>query len=137
MTLTTRPNTPASVKVAFWVLLVSIVLDLLTVVLTLLSVTVLAVADRSLEVDGETLSGPLLFMTPTLRLMIAIVQLTLLGKLRRGDSRVRIFFTALEGISLLGLTTHHDTFDIAAATVGVVAIALLWLPASNAFFRRR
>lgn len=126
---------PSTVKAAYWILLIGIILDLVAAAFAL------SVGGANLGAGG--ISGPngpasvSLVAVGIGLLIIAVVQLIVLRKVRAGKNWARITITILEVISLASAIINFGLFPLAASVIGLIAIVLLWLPASSPYFRQR
>lgn len=127
---TTRPTT---VTAAFWILLIGLLLDLISAIVLIASGA--ALSGGSVAVEGNTLSGPIVITTGVVAIVFVVIELFVLGKMRSGKNWARIVITVLEVLSILGLAAGFSILGAIGAVISVVVIVLLWLPASNEYFR--
>src|SRR5690606_16166075 len=112
-------------------LLIGIILDFVAVAFALFAGGI-SLAAKGAQ-DG---TGVALIVTGVLTLVFAVVQLILIGKMRAGRNWARILITILEVLAIIGVVLNPGLIPIFASAVGLEAVVLLWLPASNSYFRR-
>ncbi len=126
---------PSTVTASFWLYLV-------TVVLSILSSVTGAAWMASLRDDQSVGAGPLI--GTVLALVIAVVQLVVVFRMRSGHNWARIVLLVVSVLSVLGLG-----FTVTGVMLGlvrlvglltpvmvIVATILMFVPASNRYFRR-
>jgi len=129
-------QTPTTVKISFWIFLIGLILDVIAAVLLLLGGTALAASGASATAEGTTVSGGVLITAGVIALVLAAIQLLILWKMKAGRNWARIVLTILEVLSLGSLFTGASGIGITAVVLGVVAVVLMWVPTSNAYFRK-
>lgn len=148
-----EPVAPGTVKGAFLIYLIAALLALVGIVLTLTSdVWDQAVAAATANTSGISTQS----LVNTVRITTVVVGVILLGlyllfafKMRAGRNWARIVLTVLSALSILSPasssssvtvngTVYQSTSTQATGWIGaalaVVAIVLMYLPASNAYF---
>jgi len=123
---------PTTVKASFWLLLIGIILDFVAAAIQLFTGGIYLGAKGA--GDGV---GVGFIIAGVLTLAFAIVQLIVIRKMRAGRNWARVLVTILEVLAIIGVVLNPAVLPIAASVVGLVAIVLMWLPASNAYFRNR
>ncbi|WP_197220608.1 MULTISPECIES: hypothetical protein [Bacteria] len=128
--------TPTTVKISFWIFLIGLVLDVVAGIIMVISGAALAASGSSATVEGTTAGGAVFIATGIIALVFAAIQLLILWKMKAGRNWARIVLTILEILSLGSLFTGTSGIGITAVVFGVVAVVLMWVPVSNAYFRR-
>ena len=129
-------QTPTSVKVSFWIFLVGLILDVISGVLTILAGTAFAANGVSPSVQGSAVGGGVFIAAGVIVLVFAAIQLLIVWKMKAGKNWARIVLTILEVLSLGSLFTGVNAVGIAAVVLGAIAVVLMWVPASNQYFRK-
>lgn len=122
---------PTTVKASFWLLLIGIILDFVAAGIQLFTGGLVLTARGT---EGGTGIG--FVVSGILTAVFAVVQLVLIGKMRAGRNWARIVITILEILAIIGVVINLGVLPLVASAVGLVAIVLMWLPASNAHFRK-
>lgn len=129
-------SAPTTVRVSFWILLVGIVLDAVGAVLILLAGIGVSASGASVAGEPATISGPVLVATGAITIVFSIVEFVILWKVKAGRNWARVVITVFEILSLGTLFAGISILGVIAFAASIVAVVLLWLPSSNAFFRR-
>ncbi|MDR6866127.1 hypothetical protein J2Y69_000712 [Microbacterium resistens] len=127
---------PTTVKIAFWILLVGLIIDLVSGVVFIISGFALQSSGQTANVDGTVTGGGIFIATGIVVLVLALIELIILWKLRAGRNWARIVITILEILALGSVFAGVSVLSTIAIVLSIVALVLLWLPASNAYFRR-
>ncbi len=147
-----QPAPPGSVKGAFIIYLVAALLAALGIVLTLTS----NVWDQALAASGNTSSIDTHTLVNTVKIITVVVGVIFLGlyllfafKMRAGRNWARIVLTVLSALSIASassssaqVTVNNTVYQSSSnqvsswigALLAVIAIVLMFLPASNAYF---
>jgi hypothetical protein len=126
---------PSTVTASFWLYLV-------TVLLSILSSVTGAVWVASLRDDQSVGASPLI--GTVLALVIAVVQLVVVFTMRSGHNWARIVLLVVSVLSVLGLGVTVTgvmlgvvrLVGLLTPVVVIVATILMFVPASNRYFRR-
>jgi hypothetical protein len=126
---------PSTVTASFWLYLVTVVLSILSSVVGIIWVT-------SLRDDQATGASPLI--GTVLALVIAVVQLVVVFRMRSGHNWARIVLLVVSVLSLLGLGVTVTgvmlgpvrLVGLLTPVIVIVATILMFVPASNRYFRR-
>ena len=121
---------PTTVKASFWLLLIGIILDFVAAGIQLFTGSIYLGARGT--GDGV---GVGVVIAGVLTLAFAIVQLIVIRKMRAGRNWARVVITVLEVLAIIGVVLNPAVLPLAASVVGLVAVVLMWLPASNRYFR--
>ena len=121
---------PTTVKASFWLLLIGIILDFVAAGIQLFTGSIYLGARGT--GDGV---GVGFVIAGVLTLAFAIVQLIVIRKMRAGRNWARVVITVLEVFAIIGVVLNPAVLPLAASVVGLVAVVLMWLPASNRYFR--
>lgn len=146
------PVAPSTVRGAFIIYLIAALLALVGIVLSLTSNVwneALAAADNNSGVDTQTLVNTVKITTVVVGLILLGLYLLFAFKMRAGRNWARIVLTVLSALSILSPTTASSSVTVngsvykssstqltgwIGAALGIVAIVLMFLPASNAYF---
>jgi len=128
-------SAPAPVKVSFWILLIAIVLSVIVGVLAIMSGSFLNTTGERVG-PGQGMSGNILIGFGIIAIVLSLIELLFLWKMKAGKNWARITVTVIELLGLVGLFGGVHVLDIIATVITVVAIALLWTPSSNRYFRK-
>ena len=126
-TTTTTGARPGTVETAFWLYLIAPVIGLILSLLSIGRVTSSAAASNLPH--GAVIAGVVIGIVINVIYLIAVIVIDTF--FRRGANWARIVLTVLAALSVFGI------LGLGAITfvIGLVAIILSWLPASNAWFR--
>jgi hypothetical protein len=126
-TTTTTGTRPGTVETAFWLYLAAPVIGLILSFVSIGRVTSSAAAANLPH--AAVLAGVVIGIVINVIYLIAVIVIDTF--FRRGANWARIVLTVLAGLSVFGI------LGLGAITfvIGLVAIILSWLPASNAWFR--
>lgn len=127
---------PVTVKIAFWILLIGIALDLIGGILSLVSGIGLSISGTSVDVNGTALPGTAFTVIGSIAILFVLIELVILWKMKAGKNWARIVITILELLSIGAVFTGASALSLSALVLSVVAVVLLWVPTSNAYFRR-
>lgn len=126
-TTTTTGARPGTVETAFWLYLAAPVVGLVLSLLSIGRVTSSAAASNLPQ--GAVMAGVAIGIVINVIYLVAVIVIDTF--FRRGANWARIVLTVLAALSVFGI------LGLGAITfvIGLVAIILSWLPASNAWFR--
>ena len=126
-TRTTTGARPGTVETAFWLYLAAPVIGLILSLLSIGRVTSSAAASNLPQ--GAVMAGVAIGIVINVIYLVAVIVIDIF--FRRGANWARIVLTVLAALSVFGI------LGLGAITfvIGLVAIILSWLPASNAWFR--
>jgi hypothetical protein len=126
-TTTTTGTRPGTVETAFWLYLAAPVIGLILSLVSIGRVTSSAAASHLPQ--GAVIAGVVIGIVINVIYLIAVIVIDTF--FRRGANWARIVLTVLAALSVFGV------IGLGAITfvIGLVAIILSWLPASNAWFR--
>ncbi|GAA5151746.1 hypothetical protein GCM10025768_18580 [Microbacterium pseudoresistens] len=127
--------TPTTVKVAFWILLLGLILDAIAAIVTLVAAIAMMNSGQSIDVGGTQANGGVLLATAIGLIVLVVIELFILWKMKAGRNWARIVITILEILSLGSAFAGVSTIGIIAIILSIVAVVLMWLPASNEYFR--
>ena len=135
MSTTSSTQTPGTVTAAFWILLLGLILDAIGAIL--LVVGGIALVGRG-DAGGMAagLGAPVLIGAAVIALLFVVIELIIVFKMRGGRNWARIVITILEVLGLGSLFTNPTFWSWGAVVLSLIAVVLMWLPASNAYFRR-
>lgn len=135
MSTTSSTQTPGTVTAAFWILLLGLILDAIGAIL--LVVGGIALVGRG-DAGGMAagLGAPVLIGAAVIALLFVVIELIIVFKMRAGRNWARIVITILEVLGLASLFTNPTLWSWGAVVLSLIAVVLMWLPASNAYFRR-
>lgn len=135
MSTTSSTQAPGTVTAAFWILLLGLILDAIGAILLLVAGIAFA---GSGDAGGMAagLSGPVLIGAAVVALLFVVIELIIVFKMRAGRNWARIVITILEVLGLASLFTNPTFWSWGAVVLSLIAVVLMWLPASNAYFRR-
>lgn len=133
-------SAPSTVRASFWLWIASVVISAIAVVVTL-AVGVPATVDTGSGTSATTVSGTAVVITAVLSLVVG-------GGLRvlfaifmlRGRNWARIVLLVVAAITVLAgfsAILTGDIIQLLALIIVIVAAVLMYLPASNAYFRKR
>lgn len=129
-------QTPSTVKISFWIFLIGIILDVVGAVMLIFAGMAVATSKDTVTVGTTAVNGGVLITSGVLALVFAAIGLLILWKMKAGKNWARIVLTVLEVLSLGSLFGGTNGIGITALVLGIVAVVLMWLPASNAYFRK-
>lgn len=135
MSTTSSTQTPGTVTAAFWILLLGLILDAIGAILLLVAGIAFA-GSRDAGGTAAGLSGPILIGAAVVALLFVVIELIIVFKMRAGRNWARIVITILEVLGLGALFTNATFWSWGAVVLSLIAVVLMWLPASNAYFRR-
>lgn len=127
MTATTTATRPGTVETAFWLYLAAPVIGLILSLVSIGRVTSSAAAAHLPQ--AAVVAGVVIGIVINVIYLVAVIVIDTF--FRRGANWARIVLTVLAALSVFGI------LGLGAITfvIGLVAIILSWLPASNAWFR--
>jgi len=129
-------TTPTSVKISFWILLISLVLDAVTAIVFITSGFATAASPEAAIALGANAGGGVYIATGVVTLILVAIELIILWKMRAGRNWARIVITILEILALGSVFAGFSLLGILGFFLSIVALVLLWVPASNNYFRR-
>jgi hypothetical protein len=129
-------TTPTSVKISFWILLISLVLDAVTAIVFITSGFATAASPEAATALGANAGGGVYIATGVVTLILVAIELIILWKMRAGRNWARIVITILEILALGSIFAGFSLLGILGFFLSIVALVLLWVPASNNYFRR-
>jgi len=126
-TTTTTGTRPGTVETAFWLYLAAPVIGLILAFVNIGRVTSSTAAANLPQ--GAVIAGVVIGIVVNVIYLVAVIVIDMF--FRRGANWARIVLTVLAALSVFGI------LGLGAITfvIGLVAIILSWLPASNAWFR--
>jgi hypothetical protein len=130
-------NRPATVTASFYIWLVTIALGLLGAVLLLVlsgSAEMSAVAQANPEAATAAI-----IIAAVISILVAVVQLIFVFQMNAGKNWARIVLLVLAALQVVSVLTGGGSASWATwlgLAVTVVATVLMFLPASNPYFRR-
>lgn len=128
---------PTTVTASFYLWLVTILLGLVGgILLFILSGS----AEVSAVTQGSAVAGSAVFVTAAvIAIVVAAVQLVIVFQMKAGKNWARIVLAVLAALQVASVLTGSATASWAswlALAATVVATVLMFLPASNPYFRR-
>ena len=147
-----RPATPGSVTGAFVIYLLAAIVSILGIVLVVTSnVWSRAIAENNTSgVDTQTLVNTAKIVTVVVGLIFVALYLLFAFKMRAGRNWARIVLTVLSALSIISafsatssVTVNGHVYRVSSqqasgwigTVLAILAIVLMYLPASNAYFR--
>ncbi|WP_067245470.1 hypothetical protein [Microbacterium resistens] len=127
---------PTTVKVAFWIFLLGALLDIALSIIGVAGSSFIAAAGGASGDATVATGGTALLWISIGQLAIAVIQLIVLWKMKAGKNWARILITVFEILGLFVLFNDQSIWTIIAVAIGLVAVVLMWLPASNDYFRK-
>lgn len=135
---------PGTVEAAFWIYLVSAVLTFAATLLVFTAAGQQAIRDavrqgvQTRGVNEDQLIQTAQIIAVVVGLIIVAIALLFVFKMRAGRNWARVVLTVFGVLSLLslfsGVRTGTSTPDFIGPIVTLVALVLMWLPASNEYF---
>lgn len=127
---------PTTVKVAFWIFLLGALLDIALSIIGVAGSSFIAAAGGASGDSSVALGGTALLWISIGQLALTVIQLIVLWKMKAGKNWARILITVFEVLGLLVLFSGPSIWTVISVVIGLVAVVLMWLPASNDYFRK-
>lgn len=134
-TVPRSPARPLTVTVGFWLLLLGLVYEAVLQIIAILEFPAALAANSDAEAAASFTT--IFVVAEVFTGLVILLELIFLFPLLRGKNWARILVTILEVLSLWGVVRDPDVVAAIAGVISVVALVLLWLPASNAYFRKQ
>ncbi|UGS28370.1 hypothetical protein K8F61_09540 [Microbacterium resistens] len=134
-TVPRSPARPLTVTVGFWLLLLGLVYEAVLQIIAILEFPAALAANSDAEAAAAFTT--IFVVAEVFTGLVILLELIFLFPMLRGKNWARILVTILEVLSLWGVVRDPDVVAVIAGVISVVALVLLWLPASNTYFRKQ
>ncbi|PYY36370.1 hypothetical protein DEJ31_08775 [Curtobacterium sp. MCPF17_031] len=127
MSTTSATGRPTTVTVSFILWLIVVVVGIIGGIINVIGV--------GSQTDDTTMRAGLT-VGAVIAIVIALVELFIVFKMRDGRNWARIVLLVLAILQLLGIFAAFSVFGTITLILVIVATVLMFLPASNAYFRK-
>lgn len=128
-------QTPSTVKISFWIILLGLIADVVFAIIILTAGISLMNSGESGTLEGYAVSGGMLLTVSIGALVLALIELLVLSRMKAGRNWARIVVSILEILSIAAVVTQPHPIGWVALVLSIIALVLMWVPTSNAYFR--
>ncbi|MBY0177560.1 MULTISPECIES: hypothetical protein [Curtobacterium] len=136
MSTNSATGRPTPVTVSFILWLVTVVLGIIRGVLGFIGAGSSPQVQAQAEGQGAAI-GAAVTIGAVFAIIIALVQLFIVFKMRDGRNWARIVLLVLAILQVLGIAAAFNIVGTIGVIVVIIAAVLMFLPSSNAYFRKR